>query len=512
MSATAATGQQPDASGITDDDQRLHELGYPRTLLPRMSFFESFAVPFSNISILTGPVTLFTFALLTGGPAALTWTWLLGGPLVLCVAAAMGRIGSAYPVAGAVYFWTAKLAKKHPVFASFTAAWLNGLGKLAGTAAAAYSTAFFIGAFASIQWGLTITPLRTLGIFAAILIVCGLLNAFAVGLVGRFNAASVVIHVGGVIVIVFALLVFPAHHQSVGFVFGHFVNRTGWSQSWYVWMLAPLTLMYTMTGIDSAGDMAEETTKASKNPPRAMVQSVLWSWVLGGLLNFGFLFAIQNYDGEVGSAYGVAPAQILKDALPGALSTVLIAWIIIAQLLCVMSCFTASPRMGFAIARDRAVPFSTWLYKVNHNRVPTRALALAVIGSFVIGLPAYWSLTLFFAVTSVSAAALFVSYAIPIYLSVRRGSKFKPGPWNLRRPGLIGWTAIAYIAVATLLICLPTTRNFMHPATFNWTFVALVGALIGVSFWYWLGGRKTYTGPVNYGTPEELAAMEADLA
>jgi membrane protein DedA with SNARE-associated domain len=52
----------------------------------------------------------------------------------------------------------------------------------------------------------------------------------------------------------------------------------------------------------------------------------------------------------------------------------------------------------------------------------------------------------------------------------------------------------------------------MHPATFNWTFVALVGALIGVSAWYWLGGRRTYDGPVSYGTPEELAAMEADLA
>jgi amino acid transporter len=512
VSATAATGQHPGTPGISDDDKRLHELGYPRTLLPKMSFFESFAIPFSTISILTGPVTLFTFAMNTGGPAALMWTWILGGPLVLCVAAAMGRIGSAYPVAGAVYFWTAKLAKRHPVFASWAAAWLNGLGKLAGTAAAAYSTAFFIGALASIQWGVAITPLRTLGIFAAILVGCGLLNALAVRLVGLFNAASVVVHVGGVIVIVFALTVLPTHHQAVGYVFGHFANNTGWRHSWYVWMLAPLTLMYTMTGIDSAGDMSEETRQAAKNPPRAMLQSVLWSWILGGLLCFAFLYAIQNYDGEAASAYGVAPAQILKDALPGSLATVLIVWIIIAQLLCVMSCFTASPRMGYAIGRDRAVPFSRWLYSVNRNRVPVRALALAVIGSFAIGLPAYWSLTLFFAVTSVSAAALFVSYAIPIYLSLRRGDEFEPGPWNLKRPRLIGGIAIGYIAVASVLICLPTNRDFLHPAAFNWTPVALVAALAGVTAWYWLGGRKTYTGPVSYGTPDELAAMEADLA
>ncbi|MBS2966247.1 amino acid permease [Actinocrinis puniceicyclus] len=398
------------------------------------------------------------------------------------------------------------------MFASWTAAWLNGLGKLAGTAAAAYSTAFFIGALASIQWHLAITPDRTLAIFAAILVGCGLLNAFAVRLVGLFNAASVLVHVGGVIVIAFALVVLPAHHQTPGYVFGHFANTTGWHQSWYVWMLAPLTLMYTMTGIDSAGDMAEETRQASKNPPRAMLQSVLWSWILGGLLCFAFLYAIQNYAGETASPYGVAPAQILTDALPGSLATVLIIWIIIAQLLCVMSCLTASPRMGYAIGRDRAVPFSGFLYSVGRNRVPVKALTLAVIGSFVIGLPARWSLTLFFAVTSVSAAALFTSYAIPIYLSVRRGSQFEPGPWDLARPKLIGAFAIGYIAIAAVLICLPTNRDFMHPATFNWTPVALLAALAGVTAWYWLGGRKTYQGPVSYGSPEELAAMEADLA
>jgi amino acid transporter len=177
-----------------------------------------------------------------------------------------------------------------------------------------------------------------------------------------------------------------------------------------------------------------------------------------------------------------------------------------------MSCFTASPRMGYAIGRDRAVPFSHWLYSVNRHRVPVRALALAVIGSFAIGLPAYWSLTLFFAVTSVSAAALFVSYAIPIYLSLRRGDEFEPGPWTLKRPRLIGGFAIGYIAIASILICLPTTRDFLHPAAFNWTPVALAAALAGVTAWYWLGGRKTYQGPVSYGTPDELAAMEADLA
>lgn len=518
MSTNAATGQQSDAPGetdgpdIADDDRRLHELGYARVLLPRLSFFGSIAIPFSSISILTGPVTLLTFAMMTGGPVAVMWTWIVGGPFMLCVAAAMGRISSAYPVAGAVYFWTAKLAKKHPVFASFTAAWINGVGKLAGGASAAYGAAFFIGAFAAIQWHVGITPLRTLGIFAAILILCGLANVFAVRAVGWLNVASLVVHVAGVLVIVVCLVVIPAHHQSIGFVFGHFVNDTGWSESWYVWFLAPLTLGYTFTGIDAAGDMSEETIKAQRNPSRAMVQSVFWSWILGGILIFAFLYSIQNYNSEMQSPYSVAPAQILIDALPGILSTVLIGWIICAQLLCVMSCFTVGPRSIFAIARDHAAPFSAWLYKTNRVRVPVRALAAAVVGVFLFGLPAYFSLTLFFAVTSVSAAALFGSYAIPIYMSVRRGTTFTPGPWEPPKPRLIGWTALGFIAVIFIMICLPTTRDFMHPANFNWTLVAIAVALAAVISWYWLVGRKTYDGPVSYGTPEELAAMEADLA
>jgi amino acid transporter len=515
VSVTDATGQHPGTAEITEDDKRLHELGYPRVLLPKMNAFEAFAVPFSTISILTGPITLFTFALTAGGPQPLMLSWILGGPLAICVAIAMGRLGSRWPAAGAIYYWTAKLAPRHPVI-SWIAAWLNGLGKVAGTTAAAFSTALFIGAFAGAQWGFAATPWRTFWIFVAILVLCALLNAFAMGVVAKLNAVSVLVHVGGVAALVAALVLLPHHHQSVGFVFGHFENQTGSPghpafPTWYVWLLSPLTLMYTMTGIDSAGDMAENTRGSQTNPPRAMLQSVLWSWILGGILCFVFCYAIQDYSGEVGSAYGVAPAQILIDAVGGWVSTALIVWIILAQLLCVMSCFTASPRMAFALARDKAVPFSKQLYKTSRNRVPLNALWVFLVLTIIPGLAAVKSTTFFYAVTAVSATGLFTSYGIAIYLSVRRRSTFTPGPWNPPGGKAVGWVAVAYIAVAGVLICLPTVRDFEHPKSFNYTPVALVGALLLAVAWRVLVDRGGYRGPVSYGSPQDLVALEADI-
>lgn len=511
MSVTDAPGQHPGAAEITEDDKRLHELGYPRVLLPKMSAFEAFAVPFSTISILTGPITLFTFALTTGGPQPLMLSWILGGPLALCVAIAMGRLGSKWPAAGAIYYWTAKLAPRHPVV-SWIAAWLNGLGKVAGTTAAAFSTALFIGAFAGAQWDFTVTPWRTFWIFVAILALCALLNAFAIDLVAKINAASVLVHVGGVAALVAALVFLPHHHQSVGFVFGHFENQTGGWPTWYVWLLSPLTLMYTMTGIDSAGDMAENTRGSQTNPSRAMVNSVLWSWILGGILCFVFCYAIQDYNGEVGTAYGVAPAQILIDAVGGWVSTALIVWIIVAQLLCVMSCFTASPRMAWALARDKAVPLSKRLVKTTSGtRVPLNALWAFLALTIIPGLAAVKSATFFYAVTAVSATGLFVSYGIAIYLSVRRGNSFEPGPWNPRGARATGWIAVTYIAVAGVLICLPTVHDFKHWKSFNYTPVMLLAALLCAVAWRALVDRGRYRGPVSYGTPQELAALEADV-
>ena len=59
----------------SEDERRLHELGYAQELRRRMSGFSNFAVSFTIISILSGCLTGFYFGMELGGPAIIVWGW-----------------------------------------------------------------------------------------------------------------------------------------------------------------------------------------------------------------------------------------------------------------------------------------------------------------------------------------------------------------------------------------------------------------------------------------------------
>src|ERR1700677_4422178 len=98
----------------TDDERRLHELGYAQELRRRMSGFSNFAVSFTIISVLSGCLTLYYFGMEEGGPVVIVWGWIIVGIFTTIVGLGMAEISSAYPTAGGLYFWSAKLAKGSP--------------------------------------------------------------------------------------------------------------------------------------------------------------------------------------------------------------------------------------------------------------------------------------------------------------------------------------------------------------------------------------------------------------
>jgi hypothetical protein len=50
-------------AAMTEDEQRLHEMGYAQELRRRMSGFSNFAVSFTIISILSGCLTLYGYGM-----------------------------------------------------------------------------------------------------------------------------------------------------------------------------------------------------------------------------------------------------------------------------------------------------------------------------------------------------------------------------------------------------------------------------------------------------------------
>jgi len=495
---------------LSADEKRLHELGYAQELRRHMSGFTNFAVSFTIISILSGCLTLYGYGMNTGGPVLITWGWPFVGVMTLFVGLSMAEVCSSFPTAGGLYYWSAKLAPRNAAAWSWFTGWFNFLGQVAVTAGIDFGAAFFLNALIDVQWGFDTRPWHTIVLFAGILVLHGLLNSFGVRLIALLNNVSVWWHVIGVLVIVAVLAFTPSKHQSAGFVFGHFVNNTGWGSSFYVVLLGLLLAQYTFTGYDASAHMTEETRDAATAGPRGIVMSIVVSLIAGWILLIGVTFAIQDYKGEVGAT--VPPAQIFVDSLGATGGKLLLLIVVIAQLFCGMASVTANSRMIYAFSRDGALPGSNFWHHINpKTRTPTNAIWLAAGGALILGLPYLWNSTAYAAVTSIAVIGLYVAYVLPTFLRLRLGAAFNRGPWHLGRwSAPIGIIAVTWVAIITILFMLPTGSP-VTSKNFNYTVVAVVAVLGFAGIWWLVSARNWFTGPKVQGTPQELAAIEAEL-
>ena len=497
---------------MTEDEQRLHEMGYAQELRRRMSGFSNFAVSFTIISILSGCLTLYGFGMLTGGPVVIVWGWPFVGIMTLFVGLAMAEVCSSYPTAGGLYYWSAKLARHNgPAWSWFTG-WFNFLGQVAVTAGIDFGAALFIHAFLTLAFNMSAARSITVLIYAIVLLVHGLLNQFGIRLVALLNDVSVWWHILGVLIIVGVLAFAPSHHQSASFVFGHFYNGTGlaWG-TFYIVLIGLLLAQYTFTGYDASAHVTEETHKAATAGPRGIVMSILVSLIAGWVLLIGVTFAIQHYTSA--SLAPVPAAQVIIDALGNNGAEFLLLIVIGAQLFCGMSSVTANSRMIYAFSRDGALPGSGVWHKVNkRTRTPTNAIWLAAGGALILGLPYLWNNAAYAAVTSIATIGLYIAYVTPTFLRLRLGEDFQRGPWHLGRWSyVVGWIAVTWVAIITILFMLPQVGP-IKVATFNYAVVAVGVVVIFSGGWWLASAHKWFKGPKVQGSTEELAAIERELA
>jgi hypothetical protein len=100
---------------------------------------------------------------------------------------------------------------------------------------------------------------------------------------------------------------------------------------------------------------------------------------------------------------------------------------------------------------------------------------------------------------------------MPTFLRLRQGESFQRGPWHLGRWSyIVGWIAVTWVAIITILFILPTVSP-ITATNFNYSIVA-VAVVLGFAGIYWLvSARKWFKGPRVQGTAEELAAIEEEL-
>lgn len=540
-------------TGTVDSDRAdLHALGYAQELHRGLGWFSNFAISFSIISILAGGMTSYWLGMVTGGPRVITLGWIIVGLFALLVGMAMGEICSAYPTAGGLYFWSAKLARRNgPRWAWFTG-WFNLLGQIGVIASVDYALAVFIGFFVRMYvHDFRLTSWTVFFIYLGVLAAHGLLNTFGVKLVKVLGHVSVWWHVVGVALIVIVLLVAGDGGQGVGHIFDQApdLEAIGWpSQGFftiaYMFGLGLLLAQYTITGFDASAHVSEETVGARTEAPKAIVRAIYVSAIAAFFLNLAMTISIPRdryYDIAFGLSAGPtnndgflvnAAPRLIESSIGGATAKLLILITIVAQFFCGMACVTASSRMIYAFSRDGALPGSTWWHRINpRTRTPTNSIWLGVVLSAIVGALSLYQKagysTVFFALTGICVIGLYISYAIPIYLRLTNPD-FQPGPWHLKgRHRLVGWTALVWVGFITILFFSPIFRPFwpafgttvlpdgggtiFHQTNANFTGPLIILAALGFALYWALSGRKWFTGPKVQGTPEELRAIEREL-
>jgi amino acid transporter len=348
-------------------------------------------------------------------------------------------------------------------------------------------------------------------------------NIFADRFLALMNNISVGWHVLGVAVIIALLVFVPDDHQSASFVFGERINNNGAfdgsTATLGFWLLVLpvgfLLAMYTQTGYDASAHTAEETHNAAIHAAQGVWRSVFFSALIGWFVLLAFLFAATEVK-EVNDSAGFVGA-IFTSVLDSWAAKLVLVIATVGQLFCGAAGLTSASRTWYAFSRDRAIPGWFIFRRVNRDRVPFNAVIAISVFALIIAIPALFGSEdipfAFFALTGICTVGLYLAYIIPVYLRLRAGDSFQPGPWNLGgRYRIVNVLAIIFvIAVVYSLVVLPfTPAGLPWNEDFDWTVVnytplaVLLPLIFGV--WYLISAKNKYQGPVRTLEEDEVTA------
>jgi amino acid transporter len=491
------------AAGYTDSDKAedikvLHSMGYAQELERRMSRFSNFAVSFSIICILSGGINSLAQATSGAGGIGIGIGWPLGCFVSLVFAVAMSQISSAYPTAGGLYHWGSILGNRGT---GWVTAWLNLLGLITVLGAINAGTwTFFIGAFGP---ALGIDNNLTNQMIFLIVITGGqaLINHLGIKLTAQLTDFSGYLIFGGAILITIVCLV-STSSWDLGRLFS-FHNYSGdpgggvWPavSNWWVFALGLLLPIYTITGYDASAHTSEETLKAARSVPRAMVMSVIWSALFGYLFLCAFVLMIPNMDDAAKQGWNVffwAFDQRVNPVVKEIVYLVVFA----SQLLCGLATVTSASRMIFAFSRDGGLPGSRALSRVSRKyRTPVAAIwtaaTLAVLfvwGSSLVSVAGTSAYTI---VVSCTVIFLFLSFTVPIILGLLAWGTprwDRMGPWDLGR-GVFSLFAILSILAMILIFVIG-----IQPPN-DWALYITVGFFILTAIVWFAFERRRFQGP-----------------
>jgi amino acid transporter len=507
MSATHAPAEASTVAGSQSDEQDLTRFGYPQRLRRTMSSFTSFCLAFSMITITGSIVGLFQPVLLQVG-AVSTWFWLLALVGVLPVLAVFMHMAARIPVTGYAYQWASRITS--PYYG-----WIVAVFGIITFTTGAVSIGVLLGSVYAPEFGLAATPQNAAYLSAGALSLGFIVNIVGIRLASRMNNGFAMAEIVGTsaitILLVIGVVLFFKDTQGLGVI----VNNNGAGAvngaptPGVNYILASLLPILSLLGWEASADLAEETNNPRKVAPRAMLRAVIVSGLAGFVVMWVLVAAIK----------GPIPASLTRtntifwivDVHLGNFVGFLFKIVAFGSMMgCIIANIAVATRLIFSVSRDRMLPFSGPLARVNQRfRTPIVAIVVLWIVCLIINLAGAGKI---FRIVSMAAVAYYFTYGSTILGVLWGHFKRKIPDAPADHFGLGRW--LVPVAVLGVAWCLAVILAYLLPSAnyyvAGYFAVALaIGALFTIYAWWALRTRRAAVPAMH---PPELASVSGTLA
>ncbi|KAJ5588033.1 Amino acid/polyamine transporter I [Penicillium hordei] len=494
---------------ISDEDQ-LVALGHVQELRRDFSLWSIVCLQISLMATWEALSTVVATALTNGGAPCLFYNYIITLIGTMFIVLSLSEIASIYPTAGGQYHWVHCLTPaSYQATASWFTGWISIGGQLVFSASAAFAAGLQLQALITLNNLNSYTPTRWRGMlfYWLILAYSTAINIWGSKVLPHTNTTAGVLHVVGFVVIVTVLGAMSEKHPA-SYVFTEFSNTSGWDNDGVSWLVGLLSTIYPFLGYDAACHLSEEMPKPSRNVPLAMIGSVMINGVIGLVYAIVLLFSLGDLKSLLQSKTGFPSIQLFLNITGSpAGATVLALCITLTATAANAACVTSTSRTAWAFARDNGLPASEFFAEVSPTlKVPVHMVLAVGLLQMLLGFIYLGSSTAFNAVLSMAILGMYASYISPIVFMLIYGRRksapifhgLGSGSFNLgpRWGPVVNIAAILWLLMGMVFSTFPTVEP-VTPENMNYCIVVTMGwMIIGGVYYYLLGGKKQFTGPV----------------
>ncbi|KAF7559738.1 hypothetical protein G7046_g4403 [Stylonectria norvegica] len=486
---------------VNEDALELEAAGYRQSMPRRFSFWSLGALSFTLTCTWLGAGSSIGISLTEASSAGTLWSLPIAGVMTTVVTLGMAELASAYPVAGAQYYWSFMVARDdYKPFASYLNGWMSVLGWWLASGSVSNFVSSMILAIV-VAWKPDWEPQHwhQYLIYVALIWFATSINIVMSRWIPVFNQMVFVLSAITLSATTITLFVVAKDHASGSFMFTDTTNRTGWSSDGFAFMLAVGNAVYSFLGSDCAAHMCEEIPNPAKNVPRVMVYPLIMGLLTAFPFAASLMYAISDMEAVLNTATGLPLFEIYYQGTGSrSAATVLMALFTFCFFANLVANATTSSRTLWAVSRDGALPYSNLWEQVHpYFEVPVNSLLLSASFITLYGVIFIGSSTAFSAMVSATIIFLQTSCVIPQAVVLYRGRDhvLPPRYFNLGKYGVVvNAVSVAWVVYLDVLYCIPTALP-VTPQNMSYVSVVCAG-LIGFILTLWFTTKKgTFKGP-----------------